>query len=170
MSWLLDDALLVGVPLISALVAALLYPAWLALRGDWRSWTVAPPIITLRKQLPINHYPFSFLCAGLAILTVMPTLLFEALNWEQARKFMWEGPFWVPMGALMLSLYWWPPMLGPSWYRRWRAQGGVRTVLPWTAQELSAAAAMPEGRRKVRILRNISVSKAYVQQALDRGA
>ena len=66
-------------PLIAALAASLLNPAWLALRGDWRSWTVAPPILTLRRQLPINRYPFTLLCAGLAILAVTPSLLFEAL-------------------------------------------------------------------------------------------
>lgn len=174
MSWLLDDALLVGVPVIAALAASLLYPAWLALRGDWRSWTVAPPILTLRKQLPINHYPFTLLCAGLAIVVVMPSLLFEALNWEQARKFMWTVPFWIPAIPCVLSVYWWPPFLGPAWYRRWRAAGditgGSRSVLPWTSAEIAAAAALPEGRRKARILRNIDVSKAFVEQALARGA
>lgn len=170
MSWLFNEAILVGIPLMSAIVAALLYPAWLALRGDWRSWTVAPPVLTLRRHSPINHYPFSLLCAGLTILTVMPTLLFEALGWEHARTFMWNGPFWIPMAALMLSVYWWPPVLGPRWYRRWRAQGGVRTVLPWTAEELAAAAALPAGRRKARILRNIDASKAFVEQALNERA
>ncbi|AIY03877.1 MULTISPECIES: hypothetical protein [Arthrobacter] len=169
MSWLLDDAVLVGIPLMPAVVAALLYPAWLALRGDWRSWTVAPPVVTLRRQLPINHYPFSLLCAGLIVAAVMPSLLFEALHWEEARKFMWAVPFWIPAVPLMVSVYWWPPFLGPQWYRRWRAAGGARSVLPWTAEELAAAGALPEGRRKARILRNIDVSKTFVERALAQG-
>lgn len=44
MSWLLDDAIVIGIPLISLVIAALIHPAYLALRGDWRSWTVAWPV------------------------------------------------------------------------------------------------------------------------------
>ena len=166
MSWLLDEAILVGIPLMTVVVAALLYPAYLALRGDWRSWTVAPPTNNLQWRRPTTYFPFSLLFAGLAVLTAMPSLVFEALHWESSRTFVWAVPFWIPMALLMLSIVWWPPFLGPPWYRRWRAAGGTRDVLPWTAAEIAAAAALPESRRKARILRNIDASKAFVQHAL----
>lgn len=100
----------------------------------------------------------------------MPSLVLEALGWEEARKFVWAAPFWIPMVPLMISLAWWPPFLGPAWYRRWRAAAGTRNVLPWTSADIAAAAALPEGRRKKRILRNIEVSKGFVQVALARSA
>lgn len=166
MSWLFDRAILVGIPLMTVVVAALIIPAYLALRGDWRSWCVAPPITTGKWRRPTTYFPFSLLLAGITIVTVMPSLVFEALGWEGARQFVWSVLFWFPMAVLMLSIVWWPPFLGPRWYRRWRAAGGSRDILPWTASELAAATALPEGRRKKRLLRNIEVSKAFVQNAL----
>ena len=87
---------------------------------------------------------------------------------EGARVFMWTVPFWIPMAPLMLSIVWWPAFLGPKWSRQWRAAGGNRQVLPWSSADIAAAMAVPYGRRKDKILRNIEVSKSLVELALAR--
>lgn len=170
MSWLLDDALLIGVPLLSVVLVALVIPACMALRGNWRSWTVAPPAIPRLKHRPTTYFSFSLLCSALVLLTVMPSLVFEALNMEEARVLMWTVPFWTAMAPLMLSIAWWPACLGPKWCRQWRAAGGNRKVLPWRREDIAAAMALPDGRRKDKILRNIEVSKSFVELALGQAA
>ncbi|POH58053.1 hypothetical protein [Arthrobacter glacialis] len=155
--------------MVTLAVAALAFPAYLALRGDWRSWTVARPVTRAEWLRTTSYFPFTLLLAGLTLVTLMPSLVFEALDWEHARRFIWAILFWIPMVPLMVSLVWWPPFWGPLWYRRWRAAGGSRSVLPWTAEDIAAAAALPEGRRKARTLRNIETSKGFVQLALANG-
>lgn len=170
LSWVYDDAILMGIPLISLVIVALVVPACMALRGTWRSWTVARPATPRLRNRPTNYFPFSLLCSALVLLTVMPALVFEALNMEEARVFMWTVPFWVSMAPLMLSIVWWPSFLGPQWYRRWRAAGGNRKVLPWSRKDIAAAMALPDGRGKDKILRNIEFSKSFVELALGQAA
>ncbi len=70
------------------------------------------------------------------------------------------------MAPLMLSIVWWQAFLGPKWHRQWRASGGNRQVLPWSRADIAAAMALPDGRRKDKILRNIEVSKSFVELTL----
>jgi hypothetical protein len=162
MSWMYHEAIVLGLPVVALLALGLLYPAYRALRGDWRSWTVAPKYAVWQSS-ERNNWPFSLLFAGLAVVVVMPTLFFEAAGWEAARRFMWAGPFWIPWAMVVVSIFWWPK-IGPEWYRCWREAGGNRWTMPFTDEEIASAEALPEGSRKKRLLRNIEASRRYILQ------
>ena len=147
-SWPLDDAFLVGVPLIGLLAWVLIYPAYRDLRGDRRSWVKAPPYLLL--------------CCGLATILAMPSLVFEAMGPEGARRPVWNGPLWIPLLAAAMGIFWWPKRRGPAWYRAGGEPRGHRSTMPFTDAEISAVEAMPDSKRRTRLLRNIAARRAYV--------
>lgn len=161
-AWLLDDALLIGVPLIGLLAWALIYPAYRALRGNWRSWVNAPPYLPWQAART-NTWPFLLLCCGLAVVLAMPSLVFEAMGMEEARQLVWKGPLWIPLIAAAMGVIWWPKRWGPAWYRTWRAAGGHRSTMPFTDAEISVIDALPDSKRKTRLLRNIAACRAYAR-------
>ncbi|MDN5756119.1 MAG: hypothetical protein L0H32_10195, partial [Micrococcaceae bacterium] len=87
-AWMYSDAIVFGIPLIGAFAWCLIYPAYRALKGSWRSWVNAPPYLPWQASLT-NTWPFILLSMGLAIGVVMPSLVLEALGVEAARKLMW---------------------------------------------------------------------------------
>lgn len=131
---------------VLALAAIPLWIAWRALNGRYRRWTVAPPIpfqISSR-----NTWPFMLACFGLAIVVVLPTIWFEVIGWEDARQFMWAGPFWIPWAGVVLSFVYWPLALTPAWYRRWVRDEAYPEVPPWRPEEVTAVLALPAGKKR----------------------
>lgn len=162
-AWLYNDAIVIGIPLIGVLAWCLIYPAYRALRGSWRSWVNAPPYLPWQASLT-NTWPFMLLCMGLALVVAMPSLVFEALGWEAARKFMWNGPFWIPWIGAIVGIFWWPKGLGPAWYRTWRNAGGERSIMPFTPEDTEAVRRLPEGKRRRRLEKNIEACRVYCAQ------
>lgn len=160
-SWLLDDAFLVWFPLIGLLAGALIYPPYRALRGDRRYWVNAPHYLPWRAA-DTNTWPYLLLGCGLATILAMPSLVFEAMGPEGARRLVWKGPLWIPLLAAAMGIFWWPKRRGPAWYRAGGEPGRHRSTMPVTDAEISAVEAMPDSKRRTRLLRNIAACRAHV--------
>lgn len=131
----------------------LLYVAWRCLNGDTRTWAVMPPF-----PFQISHHntwPFMLLMAGIAVLTVFPSIPFEYEGMEEARQMAWTV-FFIPLACVFLSFFWWPLALTPRWFRDWatRAKSDPEAN-PWTPDEVEQVKAAPESKRRNRALRDI---------------
>lgn len=131
----------------------LLYVAWRCLNGDTRTWAVMPPF-----PFQISHHntwPFMLLMAGIAVLTVFPSIPFEYEGMEEARQMAWTV-FFIPLAGVFLSFFWWPSALTPRWFRDWatRAKSDPEAN-PWTPDEVEQVKAAPESKRRNRALRDI---------------
>jgi hypothetical protein len=158
-----------GLAFVLALAGIPLWLAWRMLNGRSRRWTVAPSIpfqISSR-----NTWPFMLLCFGLAIVIVLPTIWFELIGWEDARQFMWAGPFWIPWVGVILSFFFWPVALTPGWYKRWVRDEAYPNASPWRPDEVEAVLAMPEGKKRNSMVKDmdwcgIDVDAAWAESGL----
>ncbi|GHC99264.1 hypothetical protein [Zhihengliuella salsuginis] len=140
-------------------VIAFVTPGFRALTGARRAWTVKPPF-NITQLSPRNTWPFMLVCVAAALLLSTPATYFEAVGDEAMRQLWWNLPFiWIPLPFIMLSFVWWPAKLAPRWYREWVERGGRRDVMPWTDAEIADVQALPEGRRKNKIMKDIDLCR-----------
>lgn len=149
----------IAVVVVLGAAAAPIYGAWRALNGSWRSWVLADPTRTQISSR--NHIPFMALCFGVAIVVVLPTIVFEIIGWESARQFMWNGPFWIPWGGLIVSLVWWPKWLTPKWYRTWCTNAAQGNPMPFTSEDIAHIEKMPPSKWRDRAEKNLTVCQGY---------
>lgn len=140
-------------------VAAIAAPGIRALTGRRRAWTVKPPY-NFTQVSSRNTWPFMMTWVGVGGLLSLPAIYFEAVGDEAMRQLWWDLPFiWIPLPFIMLSFVWWPAKLAPRWYRTWAERGGRRDVMPWTDAEIADVQALPEGRRKANIMKDIDLCR-----------
>ncbi|MFC7401442.1 hypothetical protein [Citricoccus sp. GCM10030269] len=152
--------------IVVAAVSVLLYVAWRCLNGDTRTWAVLPrlPFQVSRH----NTWPFMLLMCGLALLTALPSVFFEAWDMEGARQATWNL-FFIPLALVVLSFVWWPLAWTPAWFKDWarraRSQGDAN---PWTPPEIERVKCAPPSKRRQRALRDIArlVGKEEVEGLL----
>jgi hypothetical protein len=150
----LQSSFWLGLLFVLALAIIPLWIAWRSLNGSRRRWTMAPSIpLQISSR---NTWPFMLLCFGLAIVVVLPTIWFELIGWEDARQFMWAGPFWIPWAGVILSLFYWPVPLAPRWYRDWARHPLSPDVPPWSPEEVKAVLSMPESKKRNSMVVDIS--------------
>jgi hypothetical protein len=97
--------------------------AWRCLNGDFRTWAVLPPILFQISRY--NTWPLMLLMSGIAVLTATPAIYVEYANMEGARQLTWNL-FFIPLGLVVLSCFWWPPALAPRWFREWTRRSAHR--------------------------------------------
>ncbi|MEE1621832.1 hypothetical protein ACQ3I4_09575 [Zafaria sp. Z1313] len=157
--------LILGTLLILALIAGLALPALKALGGTWRSWVLAPGVVNLPMTwFQTRHkWPYMLLCMAVALTLMLPTIYFEAARDEHMRQLWWTLPFfWVPWLLTVVSFFYWPLWATPRWNRAWEARRRHEArAIPFTDAEVAAVEAMPEGRGKRRLERNIAASRRY---------
>ncbi|SEB37099.1 hypothetical protein SAMN04489806_0231 [Paramicrobacterium humi] len=164
-----DGTYLFGLVLIAVLLVGLGYPAIRALRGDWRSWVLAPRVITLPiTWLSSRHtWPYMLLCPAVAIVFALPTIYFEAAGDEALRQLWWRLPlFWGPWLLTVVSLVWWPRFATPRWNREWEKRRETDPMaIPFTDEEIESITRMPQGKRRRRLERNVNACMLYARGA-----
>ncbi|GAB3753093.1 hypothetical protein GCM10027591_01370 [Zhihengliuella somnathii] len=151
----MDTDILIGAVIVALFALGLLWPGIRALRGHRRLWVVKPPYLPTQIS-ERNTWPFMLICAGLAILFMIPSIYFELMGDERMRQLWWKLPFvWIPGAGVILSFFWWPGFLAPRWYRQWLKRGGKRVVMPWSQDEIDAVEAEPEGKPRAGKLKDI---------------
>ena len=140
--------------LLGGAVTVLFYVSWRCLNGDTRTWAALPPAPFQVSRN--NTWPFMLLMCGVALMTALPSVLFEAWGMDGARQATWTV-FLVPLALVALSFFWWPVAWTPAWYRRFAAE---RDRTPdaglWSAEEIERVTAAPESRRRDRALTDIA--------------
>ena len=146
-----DFALMTMIVLVLAGIP--LYVAWRCLNGDTRTWGLLPPIpFQISKH---NTWPFMLLMVGIAFLTAFPAIPFEYERMEGARQMTWNL-FFIPLGGVILSFFWWPLALTPRWFRNWAMRAKTDPEAnPWTPDEVEQVKTAPESKRRNRALRDI---------------
>lgn len=140
--------------LVLAASGLLLYVAWRCLNGDSRTWAVLPPIPF--QVSTHNTWPFMLLMAGIALLTALPSVVFEAAGMEEARQATWNV-FLIPVLLVALSLFWWPLAWTPRWFRNWAHRNTTSPgTTPWTLEEIEEVKAAPRSKRRNRAIKDIA--------------
>lgn len=128
--------------------------AWRCLNGDTRTWAVLP-----HHPFQISHHntwPFMLLMAGIALLTALPSVAFEAAGMEEARKTTWNF-FFIPLALVILSFVWWPLAWTPRWFKTWaRRLPASPDANPWTTPDIDRVKAAPDSKRRQRALTDIA--------------
>lgn len=155
--------------LFPTVAAASFFVAWRGLCGKRRAWVygqyIHPPF---GPNGIMNNLPFRAAAGGVfALMLCAETLLkyTDVSEWSQGWPFMCL--FVAPLPGIMFGHVWWPPFLGPRWYRQWQAAGHKGRTLPYTKQELEYAGRLPDGPKQQRLDLEIQACE-YALAALRR--
>lgn len=139
--------------LFPTVAAASFYVAWRGLNGKRRSWVYAQYVYPPFGPYGImNNWPFRAASGGIfALMLCVETLLkyTTVSEWSQGWPFICL--FLASLPGALLGHVWWPPFLGPGWYRQWQAAGHKGRTLTYTKQELEHAQRLPDGLEKQRL-------------------
>lgn len=165
----MSEGHLLFVIVMPIVAAASFYYAWRGLRGTRRSWVFGQYFYTpLISAGNTNNLPFRAAAGGAFALTLWFDTAAEYTDYPELA----EG--WPIMTAWAITCLpsilggiWWPPFLGPRWYRDWQARtpAGQRRgrALPYSADELTQAEALPDGKAKQRRALDIERCKDRLQ-------
>lgn len=138
--------------LVGGAAALVFYVVWRSLNGDTRTWAVLPHF-----PLQVSHHntwPFMLAMIGIGLVTLLPTVFFEAWAMEGARQSVWNV-FLVPAALVALSFFWWPLAWTPTWFKNWALRSKIDPETnPWTDAASSArrlvvpSTRTPDARRK----------------------
>jgi hypothetical protein len=75
----------------------------------WRIWGVTIPlalmgVVVARKKLPLVAQGFLF--AGFAVFALANIILFQPIQWDNSKLFMWAYFFFSPLAVLYLQDIW----------------------------------------------------------------
>ena len=108
--------------LVGGAAALVFYVVWRSLNGDTRTWAVLPHF-----PLQVSHHntwPFMLAMIGIGLVTLLPTVFFEAWAMEGARQAVWNV-FLVPAALVALSFFWWPLAWTPTWFKNWALRSKI---------------------------------------------
>lgn len=149
--------------------AASFYYAWRGLRGTRRSWVFSQYFYTQSSSSRnLNNLPLRAAAGGAFALTMWFDTAAEYTNYPELAKGWPIMTAWaITCLPAILGGIWWPPFLGPRWYCDWHARTptGQRRgqALPYSADELAQADALPDGRAKQRRILDIERCKGLLQ-------
>lgn len=154
--------------LVGGAAALVFYVVWRSLNGDTRTWAVLPHF-----PLQVSHHntwPFMLAMIGIGLVTLLPTVFFEAWGMEGARQAVWNV-FLVPVALVALSFFWWPLAWTPAWFKNWalRSKSDPETN-PWTDADIDRVKSAPDSKRRRRALKDIArlVGEAEVEGLRER--
>lgn len=134
----------------AALAAAFFIAAWCGLNGKLRDW------VFCRYPRPLINWPFKMASGGVFLLVILLETLLKYSDYENLAR----GPFIAclmipPLMGVACSSFWWPPFLGPRWYRAWRASAHPERTAPYSQREVAAIRARPDNPQKQQLLAQI---------------
>lgn len=164
-----DSTYQFGIVFLAVILFGLGYPAIKALRGSWRSWVLAPKVVTLPITWlqPRHTWPYMLLCPAIAIVFMLATIYFEVAGDEEMRQLWWKLPlFWGPWLLTVVSFVWWPRFATPRWNRDWEIRRETDPhAIPFTDEEIEEIIRMPQGKRRRRLERNVMACMLYARGA-----
>lgn len=134
----------------AALAAACFIAAWFGLNGKRRDW--ASNVYRYNFVHPYwhsNNWPFKMAAGGIFLLAILLETLLKYTSYEYLAR----GPFILSLMilsslAIAVASFWWPPFLGPRWYREWRASAHPEITSPYSQREIANIRARPDNPQK----------------------
>lgn len=154
--------------LVGGAAALVFYVVWRSLNGDTRTWAVLPHF-----PLQVSHHntwPFMLAMIGIGLVTLLPTVFFEAWAMEGAQQAVWNV-FLVPAALVALSFFWWPLAWTPTWFKNWALRSKIDPETnPWTDADIDRVKSAPDSKRRRRALKDIArlVGEAEVEGLRER--
>lgn len=154
--------------LVGGAAALVFYVVWRCLNGDTRTWAVLPHF-----PFQVSHHntwPFMLAMIGIGLVTLLPTVFFEAWGMEGARQAVWNV-FLVPVALVALSFFWWPLAWTPAWFKNWALRSKIDPETnPWTDVDIDRVKSAPDSKRRRRALKDIArlVGEAEVEGLRER--
>ncbi|POH75407.1 hypothetical protein [Arthrobacter glacialis] len=134
----------------AALAAASFMATWCGLNGKRRGW------VFYSYPGHLVNWPFKMASGGVFLLVILLETLLKYSDYENLAR----GPFIAclmmpPLLGVACSSFWWPPFLGPRWYREWRASAHPERTAPYSQREITVIRARPDSPQKQRLLAQI---------------
>lgn len=134
----------------AAIATGFFVAAWFGLNGKRRGW------VFCRYPRHLINWPFKMASGGVFLLVIVLETLLKYSDYENLAR----GPFIAclmipPLAGVACSSFWWPPFLGPRWYREWRASAHPELTAPYSQREIAAIRARPDSPQKQQLLAQI---------------
>lgn len=150
----------------AALAIVFMVAAAVGLNGKRRSWvyTVYSKASGYGPTFHTTNLPFKMAGTSLVLLVIV----FETLLKYTSYTSLANGPLFallllLAMVVTLAPSFWWPPFLGPRWYRQWRRAEPRTLTLPYTSEELNDVHQNPDTPENRRRLVDIENCKSRIK-------